>query len=143
MWQAYLGYAACMVLYMNPNVFRIKIPAERVMTDPIVVIRTMPAERSASQSMAFAITKLLMAVGEANRINRTPRSTPLKPRKYAANKSTRGITTIFISEAVSVSPNIFLEDLKSKEQPMPSNANGIAIEDMYPMILSSMAGSGI
>ena len=53
------------LLYINPFILRIKIPSDIVTIEPVVVINTIFAAKSVSQSSAFAKIKLVTAVGTA------------------------------------------------------------------------------
>jgi len=59
--------------------FKINIPDDMVIIDPKVDITMMLPANSLLQPMASAITNVAMAVGVANRINKTPMSSPVNP----------------------------------------------------------------
>lgn len=106
-----------------------KIPRKIVRTDPKVVINTMFAAMSESLSMAFAMIKLLTAVGEAKSTNRTPRSAPRNPNRYADSVKIMGLATIFTNDAARLSEKFLLMLPKLKEPPIPSSARGMAREE--------------
>ena len=114
------------MIYINPKLFKIKIPIEIVKTDPRVVIIIMFPANLEFAPITSAITKLAIAVGAANTMNIIPRSIFLYPKKYAPDVKIIGSRTILIIDELKAKLEAFLRFVRLKEPPIPINASGSA-----------------
>ena len=116
------------VLQINPFSLRINSPNVIEITEPSVVTSKMFAASLLLLPMASAIIKLAIAVGQAKRINKIPKSIPVKPISYAMKVVANGIKTSLIKVENKVFEIPTFTSRKDIKPPMPSNASGRARE---------------